>query len=185
MKKLFTPSRFTAGLASAICLAGMASKINAAKKTQIEWPLEPPIHDSSSRVQALHPAGSTSAAAAAYFVKICRTMERQNRPRSDRLTYVALMRSWRMVEASERSKPSSKPASKGESERHSKRPPFRQQIMTPGHDSSSQCWGRSSVGQSAALSRQRSRVRAPSSPPYIPKDLRNIWDLSDKQIRVR
>ncbi len=36
-----------------------------------------------------------------------------------------------------------------------------------------------------SLSRQRSRVRAPSSPPYIPKDLRNIWDLSDNQIWVR
>jgi hypothetical protein len=33
-----------------------------------------------------------------------------------------------------------------------------------------------------ALLRQRSRVRAPSSPPYIPKDLRNVWTYSDNHI---
>src|SRR5215471_9215320 len=32
-------------------------------------------------------------------------------------------------------------------------------------------WGRSSVGQNAALSRQRSRVRVSSSPPYFPNHL--------------
>jgi hypothetical protein len=36
---------------------------------------------------------------------------------------------------------------------------------------------------SGSLSRQRSRVRAPSSPPYIPKHLPDVWDLSDKRMR--
>jgi hypothetical protein len=34
---------------------------------------------------------------------------------------------------------------------------------------------------SFSLSRQRSRVRAPSSPPYIPKDLRDVWTYSDSK----
>jgi hypothetical protein len=38
---------------------------------------------------------------------------------------------------------------------------------------------------SDSLSRQRSRVRAPSSPPHFPKDLRNVWTYSDKRIWVR
>jgi hypothetical protein len=42
-----------------------------------------------------------------------------------------------------------------------------------------------SYGFSAALSRQRSRVRAPSSPPYIPKDLWDVWTYSDSEIWVR
>src|SRR5438270_12908603 len=38
---------------------------------------------------------------------------------------------------------------------------------------------------SFSLSRQRSRVRAPSSPPHIPKELRNVWTYSDIEIWVR
>src|ERR1700694_3246623 len=35
---------------------------------------------------------------------------------------------------------------------------------------------------SFSLSRQRSRVGAPSSPPHIPKDLRDVWTYSDNEI---